>query len=109
MKKNKLIQLRKQKGYTQEYMASSLFMDVSSYNRREKGLINISEKEWDKIAIILDVSKEEIYENGIHDEKIIDEKSDYEFLNFLKSAWETQKKYIHKLEEEIKLLKSKKD
>lgn len=42
MKKIKLIETRKRKGITQKKIADVLCMDVSNYNRREKGMAKIS-------------------------------------------------------------------
>lgn len=111
MIKQKLIDERK-KQFTQEEFAYKLGMDTSNYNRRENGLTKISKKEWDKMAKELDVQFEEIYEpeDGVY---VI--KGDYAhgnfgnggtFNNFSEFAFETMKKYIGKLEEEIALLKA---
>lgn len=43
-------------------MAEFLFMDISSYNRRENGQMNISTSEWGKMAEILEVPVEAIFE-----------------------------------------------
>lgn len=45
MEKEKLIAVRKQKGFSQQTMANHLSMDVSNYNHREKGKIKISFEE----------------------------------------------------------------
>jgi transcriptional regulator with XRE-family HTH domain len=111
MIKQKLIDERK-KRFTQEEFAYKLGMDTSNYNRRENGLTKISKKEWDKMAKELDVKFEEIYEpeDGVY---VIN--GDYAhgnfgsggtFNNFSEFAFETMKKYIGKLEEEITLLKT---
>lgn len=60
MEKTKLIETRKRKNITQEYMANVLCMDVSNYNRREKGTSKISLDEWNKIAKALNVSLDEV-------------------------------------------------
>jgi transcriptional regulator with XRE-family HTH domain len=36
MEKKNLIRTRKQKGFSQQYLAEHLCMDVSNYNKREK-------------------------------------------------------------------------
>ncbi len=89
-------------------------MDVSSYNRREKGQVKIHITEWEKLAEILDVPLEEIYE---YDENQLFMCKDKASANFLgtnngtsniytvpESLLETQQKYIQKLEEEIAAL-----
>ena len=62
MLKNKLVETRKRRGYSQEYMANLLCMDVSNYNRRESGQIKISAEQWQKLAKELKVPLEDIYE-----------------------------------------------
>ena len=62
MNKIKLIETRKRKGYSQEYMATVLAMDVSNYNRRENGQIRISAEQWQTLAKELKVPLEDIYE-----------------------------------------------
>ncbi|WP_238536323.1 helix-turn-helix domain-containing protein [Chryseobacterium populi] len=41
--------LRKQRGYTQEYMSKILSTDVSSYSRKESGDVKIFDDEWEKL------------------------------------------------------------
>ncbi|MDR3287570.1 MAG: helix-turn-helix transcriptional regulator [Prevotellaceae bacterium] len=62
MVKTKLIEARRNRGYSQEYMANFLNMDVSNYNRRENGQIKISTEHWQIIAKELKVPLENIYE-----------------------------------------------
>lgn len=90
-------------------------MDVSNYNRREKGTVKISLQEWQKIADVLEVvPMEEIYENEESLVFIFNDNSsgngngigNINNYNIPFSIWETQKKYIEKLEEEIKNLKA---
>lgn len=63
MYKSKLIKMRRKLGFTQDRMAEALCMDVSCYCRRESGQIKIPAEQWLKIAKILGVSLEEIYES----------------------------------------------
>ena len=111
MKKSKLIAARKQRDLSQEQLAELLAIDTSSYNRREKGKTKITENEWQKIAGILDMPLEEIYEP---EEGFIIIKGDNavgvnngtnNIYTIPQSLWETQQKYIQKLEEEIAVLK----
>lgn len=114
MEKTKLIEVRKRKNMSQEKMADILCIDVSNYNRREKGIAKISMHEWQKIAEILETPIEEIYET---DENMVFIFNDNEHAtgnivnnnnyNIPLSVWETQKKYIEKLEAEIEMLKAK--
>jgi transcriptional regulator with XRE-family HTH domain len=62
MLKTKLIERRKSKGYSQQQLANLLCMNVSNYNRREKGIAHIKPDEWTKLAKILETSIDEIYE-----------------------------------------------
>ncbi len=63
MYKSKLIKMRRKLGFTQDRMAEALCMDVSCYCRRESGQIKIPAEQWLRIAKILGVSLEEIYES----------------------------------------------
>ena len=79
-------------------------MDVSNYSRRENGTIKISNNEWKKIAEILDVSINEIYES--------DESADNHLGNnniyFVPEYFlDIQRKYINTLEKEIENLRKK--
>lgn len=58
----KLKILRKQRGYTQEYMSKIISTDVSNYSRKESGDIRIYDDEWEKLAKALDVPVEDIKE-----------------------------------------------
>lgn len=110
IKKNKLIKVRNKKSYSQEYMATSLEINTSSYSRKENGKIKISKHDWQKLSEILEVSLEEIYEP---DENIVifnDNPSGDRYINVTnyvipQSMWESQKRYIEKLEKEIINLK----
>ena len=62
MEKTKLYHARVSKGFTQENMANALGMNVSNYNRKEKGHIKIYKEEWERLSKILDVQVEDIYE-----------------------------------------------
>ena len=113
MEKQKLIETRKKRGYSHEQMAKHLHMDVSNYNRREKGQAKITSTEWEKLASILDVSVEEIFES---EEAMIfvckdNATGNYQGNNNIYSIpeflLESQRKYIAKLEKENAALKKK--
>lgn len=93
-------------------MADLLFMDVSNYNRREKGTAKISLPEWQKIAETLEVSLGDIYEADENRVFIFNDNSTGNGIlntnnyNIPLSLWESQKKYIEKLEAEIESLKA---
>jgi transcriptional regulator with XRE-family HTH domain len=113
MKKSKLSTVRSSKGFTQQKMAERLFMDVSNYSRRENGTIKINNNEWEKIAEILDVSVDEIYESDEANFFVFKDQSTGNYLgnNNIYSIPEyfldIQRKYINTLEEEIENLKKK--
>ncbi|WP_445711057.1 helix-turn-helix transcriptional regulator [Flavobacterium sp.] len=113
MEKTKLIESRKRKGFSQQQMAEHLCMDVSNYNRREKGQIKIHTNEWEKIASLLEVAVEEIYENEestliiCKDQSIGINNGTNNIYTVPEFLLESQRKYIAKLEEEIKELKEK--
>lgn len=62
MKQEKLRNLRKLKGISQEKMAKILFTDPSNYSRKERGEVRIHEEEWKKIAESLSVPISDIKE-----------------------------------------------
>ena len=110
--KHRLIEARKKTGYSQEYMSSVLGMDISSYSRRENGQIRISDNEWKKMSDILKVPLEDIYEPEESMVMIFNDNSSGTgngifVTNYTlpQSFLDLQKKYIEKLEEEIRNLK----
>jgi transcriptional regulator with XRE-family HTH domain len=113
MEKLKLIEARKQKKLSQQQMAEKLCLDVSNYNRRERGIMKIAFREWEKLSEILDVPVEDIYESEDTQVFICKDSSTvhYQGTNNIYSVpeylLETQKKYIEKLEQEIAELTGK--
>ena len=112
MEKIKLTEARKRKGFSQSLIAEQLCMDVSNYNRREKGQAKITAKEWQKLAEILEVPLEDIYESEESQIFIFNDQSSgngniVNNYNIPFSIWETQKKYIDKLEEELQQLRKR--
>lgn len=112
MMKTKFSETRKRKGMSQENIAKALFMDVSNYNRRESGQMKISNQEWKKLAETLGVALEEIYEADesqvfIFNDNATGNVNSVINYNIPLSIWETQKKYIEKLETENQDLKEK--
>ena len=113
MIKQKLSDKRTERNITQADFAAKLGIETSNYNRRENGVTKISKKEWDAMAKILNTTLDEIYEpeDGIY---IIN--GDYAQGNFGNNhtfnsnsefVFDTMKKYIQKLEEEIVGLKAR--
>ena len=113
MEKYRLIERRKAKGFSQNSMAEKLCMDVSNYNRREKGQVHISLKEWEKLADILQEPIENIYESDETQLFICRDSTTvhYQGTNHIYSVpeylLETQRKYIALLEDEICELRGK--
>ena len=110
MEKVKLIRKRKEKDIPQTAIAEKLNMDVSCYNRREKGQRKISLQEWETLADILGVSMDEIYEPEDNQVFICKDNSTVNYLNSSQGTnniysvpehiLETMRKYIEVLEKE---------
>jgi transcriptional regulator with XRE-family HTH domain len=62
MQKEKLKQVRIQKGFSQQDMADVICRTKSNYNRKENGFVGIHDEEWQKLAEALEVSVEDIFE-----------------------------------------------
>lgn len=114
MEKKKLIQARKQKGFTQKDIAEILCMGVSNYSRKEKGILSMRNEEWEKIAEYLGVPVEEIHEQE-EAQIIICKDQAVGIINGTNNVYtipehilESQRKYIKMLEAENEELKRKK-
>ncbi|MGX1024685.1 helix-turn-helix transcriptional regulator [Flavobacterium sp. CS20] len=113
MIKQKLIKARKEKGATQKEIADVLCMGVSNYSRKEKGVLGIRDEEWVKIADFLQIPLEDIYEDDRKQVFICKDQA-VGLINGTNNIYtkpeyilESQRKYIEKLEIEIKELKQK--
>jgi transcriptional regulator with XRE-family HTH domain len=107
MIQEKLKNLRKQKGMSQEKMAKILATDTSNYSRKERGETRIHDEEWQKIADALEVPIEDIKE-----EKGIGNYNHYystpnSIIENLQDYISLLKKEIENLKEENKSLKTK--
>lgn len=111
----KLINKRKEKGLSQEEVASLLGMEQSTYSRKENGHTSIHPDEWEKLAKILDTSIDEIFEprNGVY---IVNNdnasghyysKDQHIHYKIPEHVLDTMKKYIEKLEQENKEMKGR--
>ncbi len=112
MIQEKLKNLRKQKGLSQEKMAKILSTDTSNYSRKERGQTRIHDEEWQKIADALDVPVEEIKEekpSGIvhnNNSTLHDQSGSYiHNYNIPNSIVENLQDYISFLKKEIQNLK----
>ncbi len=120
MVQEKLRNLRKQKGISQEKMAKILSTDPSNYSRKERGEVRIHDEEWQKLAQALEVPVEDIKENesrfSINNDNSTfhDNSGNYnQYFNVPNSIVENLQDYIsllkqkvYELEQEIKSLKS---
>jgi transcriptional regulator with XRE-family HTH domain len=111
MEKLKLTEARKMKGFLQNEIAEKLCMDPSCYSRRESGEIKITITQWKKLAEILEVPFEEIYEPDESNVFICKDSTqvNYQGTQYIhpvpESLLDSQQKLIKKLEEEIAELK----
>jgi len=86
-------------------------MDVSNYSRRENGLTKIAIYQWEKLAQILETPLEDIFEPDDKQVFICNDNStvQYQGTNVIYSVpehlLETQKKFIERLENEIRELR----
>ncbi|WP_144283238.1 helix-turn-helix transcriptional regulator [Chryseobacterium echinoideorum] len=62
MVKEKLIKKRNEKDFTQKDLAEYLNISQTQYSRKEKGEVEISEEEWERISKLLETEVEEIKE-----------------------------------------------
>ncbi|MFS4430695.1 helix-turn-helix domain-containing protein [Chryseobacterium sp. S90] len=120
MKQEKLRNLRKLKGISQEKMAKILSTDPSNYSRKERGEVRIHEDEWKKIAESLSVSISDIKEEEMvfsNKNSTFKDTTQYQYIqNFNYSIIENLQDYIdflkqkiRELNEENKILKSQND
>lgn len=68
MKPNEIKGARTRLGLTQEYMATELDISLSSYQKKEGGIVKFSDKEKVKVAKILNLSPKQMNDylyNGI--------------------------------------------
>lgn len=60
----KLRQIRESKGFSQEQMAEYLNISQPQYYRKERGTSKIKESEWDILAKVLDMDKNELMDDN---------------------------------------------
>ncbi|WES98139.1 helix-turn-helix transcriptional regulator [Chryseobacterium arthrosphaerae] len=114
----KLRNLRKQRGYTQQQIAEILSTDVSNYSRKENGDVRIFDDEWEKLAKALDVSVEDIREEKTatvvqnltfndSSSNTSNQSGNYnQYCNIPEYVLESQHEYIKLLKEQIEILKA---
>lgn len=109
----KLKNLRKQRGYTQDYMSKIISTDASNYCRKENGEVKIYDDEWEKLATALDVEVEDIKEERTaqiqnNENSTLNDNSSInynQFCNVPNYLLENQQNYINLLKEQIEALK----
>lgn len=62
MVKEKLIRKRNEKDFTQKDLAEYLNISQTQYSRKEKGEVEISDEEWERISKLLETDVEQIKE-----------------------------------------------
>lgn len=120
MIQEKLRNLRKEKGITQEKMAKILSTDPSNYSRKEQGKVKIHDEEWEKMAAALNVPLDEIKEDTkggvVHNDNssFNDNSGNYYIQHFnipnnlidtLQDCINLLKDQVHELKEDNKKLK----
>ena len=114
MIQEKLRNIRREKGMSQEKIAKLLCTDTSNYSRKERGEINIREDEWEKIADILGVFVEDIKtptkkktikkENAVFNDNYANYDQNYPFAE---SIIKNLQDFINHLQAENRQLKEK--
>ncbi|MDQ0593772.1 transcriptional regulator with XRE-family HTH domain [Chryseobacterium ginsenosidimutans] len=116
MLKEKLLNARKEKQFSQQDMAKHLNISQTHYLRKEKGEVEIRDEEWERLAKLLDVDVDDIKEldseNSIHQsfENVTDITNSYVgshniYCNIPEYLLENQQEYISLLKKEIQELK----
>lgn len=115
MVKEKLIRKRNEKDFTQKDLAEYLNISQTQYSRKEKGEVEISDEEWERISKLLETNVEEIKE--IDDRKNITNYFDNVtssnfgsvngnyYCNVPEFLLESQRELIEMLKQEVKSLK----
>ncbi|CAA7390207.1 hypothetical protein CHRY9393_02508 [Chryseobacterium fistulae] len=107
----KLKNLRKQRGFSQEYMSRIISTDTSNYSRKENGDVKIYDEEWEKLAKALGVEVEEIKEEkpshvvNFNDTSTNSGAFLNNYYNIPDYILENQQNYINLLKEQIEVLK----
>lgn len=108
----KLKEARISKGYSQGKFSNLIAMEQTTYSRKERGKSSITEDEWDRFAIALDVAKEEIKDvpkNSFRNENCTFNENSVgiQYVNLPQNVLDVILKYNIKLEEENAALKKK--
>ena len=107
---NKIRDIRKQKGYSNEVMAMDLGMSTSAYNKMERMESTISLERFIKITEILNVPYSEFFEltvKNVYQQDLKDHSiGHYEVQSLYQENREVYEKLIASKDEQIALLKS---
>lgn len=107
MIQEKLKNIRKQKGLSQEKMAKILATDTSNYSRKERGETRIHDEEQQKIADALEVPIEDIKEEKVIGNYNLHYSTPNSIIDNLQGYISLLKQEIETLKEENKNLKTK--
>ncbi|WP_268848086.1 helix-turn-helix domain-containing protein [Flavobacterium aestivum] len=109
MEKSRLIKIRKNLGLSCKEIADLMCMEEYSYRRRENGKTKISNQEWKKLASILSVPFETIFEPEYiptdSSKSNTPEISSNQYYSIPKEMIDNQQEYINILKIEIDSLK----
>jgi transcriptional regulator with XRE-family HTH domain len=113
MEQKKLMQLRKERGFSQREIAKNISMEQATYSRKEHGISPITKDEWHRIANFLSVEVEDIKE----DDKLTmsnqnctfnEHSVGIQYVNIPQDVLDMMLRYTKKLEEENEKLQQKK-
>nr|WP_255562396.1 helix-turn-helix transcriptional regulator [Flavobacterium sp. IB48] len=98
--------MRLQKQLSQEEIADLIGMTQSTYSRKEKGITNITMSEWIKIAKVLGVEKDEIYQEGISRKDMLDvpENQNHHIVTYVLEQIDFLQRKNYELKEKIRIL-----
>jgi len=104
--RTRLINLRKEKRFTQRDVAVYLKISPSHYRRKEIGRTRIYDSEWEQIAKLFAVSVEDIKDNGFDKDGNQHIDTNNHYCNMPEYILENQQKYIVSLETKINELQA---
>lgn len=114
MKQERLTKTRKMKGFSLFDLASLINMEQTTYSRKERGIHNFTEHEWEQMAQALESTIEEIKEEEkpvqYNENCTFNENSigfvGVQYANVPKEMFEMMQKYIQILERENERLRN---
>ncbi|HFK5569779.1 helix-turn-helix transcriptional regulator [Elizabethkingia meningoseptica] len=104
MMKNKLIQIRKDKQFSQQDIAEYLKISQTQYQRKEKGFVEVKDEEWQRLARLFEVGIEVIWEeNNLFE----NQENIHDYCSIPGFLLDNQQEYIEMLKVEISQLKQR--